>query len=127
MARSDPSRGITGHQGMHNFSGRSEAWLSRQSGGLEITGSNPVVPTNLNRRTRTWRRNKDNFCKQCVLQRGDWVQVAWIPEKFAQLNKYLKIGDEDGWQVVSIGGRRAQAEVNERSRDHLKQRVGSDI
>lgn len=73
------------------------------------------------------------FHRQCVLQRGDTIQVSWIPECFATFGKYLKLFDEDvdawenGWKVVQVGGRKQSADVNIRSRDFLKTRRASDI
>lgn len=45
---------------------------------------------------------------QCKLQKENRYQVSWIPEKFAVLNKILKLKEneiwEDGWKVIEIGG-----------------------
>lgn len=76
--------------------------------------------------------------RQCVLERpivgdasGAMIQVSWIPEKFATAGKYLRLREdgewENGWLVRQVGGRKPSTEVNERSRDHLKHRDGSDI
>lgn len=73
--------------------------------------------------------------RQCTLEKptegGVMRQVSWIPEKFATLGKYLRLLENDvwenGWKVAMVGGRKPSAEVNVRSRDHLKQRTGSDI
>lgn len=42
---------------------------------------------------------------QCHLRRGNVHQKAWIPSVFAHRGKYLKIKGEDGWRVISVGGR----------------------
>jgi len=76
---------------------------------------------------------KNIFYRQCILHKelssgGRRVQTSWIPEKYATVGKYLKLKDEDGWQVKSVGDeKRTQKEVLARSRDHLKQRQVSDV
>ncbi len=74
--------------------------------------------------------------RQCTLEKplptgGKQIQVSWIPEQFAKLNKYLKLLEnnvwENGWQVVLVGGRQDREQRLERSRDYKKQRGGSDI
>ena len=42
--------------------------------------------------------------KQCTLRRGTVQQVAWIPSKFAVVGKFLRVRDENGWQVTEVGG-----------------------
>ena len=77
-----------------------------------------------------------NFSRQCTLKKKDAYgfeeYVSWIPEEHAILNKFLKIKIdgfwEDGWQVTSVSAyRKKSSELNERSRDYLKQRKASDI
>lgn len=41
--------------------------------------------------------------RQCVLRNRNRIKVAWIPVQFAIRGKWLRIHDEDGWQVVDIG------------------------
>lgn len=59
--------------------------------------------------------------------------IGWIDEKFAKVGKKLKFQDDDvdtwelGWSVTMVGGRRTRSDQQERSRDHLRQRDGSDI
>jgi hypothetical protein len=73
--------------------------------------------------------------RQCTIEKpipnGVVRQVSWIPEKFAVQGKYLKLLEDDvwenGWLVMQVGGRRPSADVNIRSRDHLRQRDASDI
>ncbi|MCW8133634.1 MAG: hypothetical protein KIS92_25035 [Planctomycetota bacterium] len=77
------------------------------------------------------------FMRQCTMLRktksGTSESVGWIPEQFAKLGKPLKLKDEDGqwvdgWVVTQVGSvRRAAAEVNHRSRDHVRQRDASDV
>lgn len=60
--------------------------------------------------------------------------MAWIPEQFAILNKFIKIKLEnglwqDGWPVVGgVGGMtRSAAEANDASQLYKKTRKASDI
>jgi len=55
---------------------------------------------------------------QCKLRRGNVFQTAWIPSLFAKENLYIKIKEEDGWQVVSCGGTLPADYVKARSRDY---------
>lgn len=68
---------------------------------------------------------KTDFYCQCTLAKGNKVQVAWIPEKFAILGKYLEITGEDGWRVVSLGKKTSRKDIRET--DYLHQREASDI
>lgn len=78
-----------------------------------------------------------DYMRQCTLRRRvdreTQTIVSWIPERYAQLRKSLRLMGEDGswtsgWVVESVGETRlATREVHERSRDHLKQRKASDI
>lgn len=44
---------------------------------------------------------------QCLLQRGKWKQVAWIPAKFAVAGEVLNLrADGNGWVVMSCGAER---------------------
>jgi len=54
---------------------------------------------------------KNIFYKQCVLHKNmpndsRKVQTTWLPEKYATVGKYLKLNDEDGWQVKHVGDER---------------------
>lgn len=68
--------------------------------------------------------------RQCVMEKalpsGVMVTIGWIPEEFAVIGKFLRLKDDDGWQVKQIGARKGSKEVGERSRDHKKQRKASD-
>lgn len=68
-----------------------------------------------------------DYYRQCTLTKGQTSEVAWIPEKHAVLNKYLRIGDDNGWQVTSVGGRKNGDYLKEHERDYLTQRRASDI
>lgn len=67
-----------------------------------------------------------NHC-QCKLKRGDTYQVSWIPEKYAKVGKYLKLKDDDGWEVIIVGSKKDSKEVQRRSVDYRHQRKASDI
>ena len=77
---------------------------------------------------------KDTLYKQVALQQGQSHHMAWIPEKFAVLGKYIKIKRDDnswddGWKV--IGGcdthTRTSKEADEQSQLYKKTRKASDI
>ena len=72
------------------------------------------------------------FYRQCTLTRGTEGDVAWIPEQFAVLNKYLRIKkegvEENGWQVTTVGANRVDgAYLKEHERNYMTQREASDI
>jgi hypothetical protein len=37
--------------------------------------------------------------RQCLLIKGIAQQMAWIPEKFAEVGKYVRLHDDDGWRI----------------------------
>lgn len=39
---------------------------------------------------------------QCLLRRGSWRQVAWIPTILATVGADLEIGGEQDWQVAAV-------------------------
>ncbi len=67
------------------------------------------------------------YYKQCRLVKHAATQVAWIPEIFAVIGKYLRLGDDNGWRVSSIGGRMESGYLFRHNRDYLTQRRASDI
>jgi hypothetical protein len=77
------------------------------------------------------------YMRQCKFNRsiGGGMSVettSWIPEQFAKVGNVveLKMGNEweDGWEIVSVNDdRKLSNEVNEHSRDYLKQRAASDV
>lgn len=72
------------------------------------------------------------YYKQCRLTKGTEVQVVWLPEKFAKLNKYLELqedkGWENGWKVIEVNKTRLdEKNLLERSQDYKKTRQASDI
>ena len=66
--------------------------------------------------------------RQCTMKKKDSFQVAWIPERFAVMGKYLRIGEDDGWKVESVSNVvQTSEENNERSQDYKRTRKASDI
>ena len=65
--------------------------------------------------------------RQCKLKKGNTETTSWIPEKFAKKGKFLKLKDDNGWEVISVGGMMDEKEVQDRSRDYKKTRLASDI
>jgi len=66
--------------------------------------------------------------RQCLLNRNGLRTVSWIPEKFAIVGKFLKLKEENGWQVEEVyDPAMAYEDVNERSQDYKKTRIASDI
>ena len=55
---------------------------------------------------------------QCLLQKGETKQMAWIPEKFAKRGKVVRLRDEDGWRVVETHTSKPSEYVREHERDH---------
>lgn len=68
---------------------------------------------------------------QCWLQRGTSRQMAWIPEKYAVVGRFLRLTEdgvsENGWEVVGAGARQPVEYVRERSQDYKNTRRASDI
>lgn len=75
------------------------------------------------------------YYKQCVLRKGNTIEVSWIPEVYAHVNAYVKIRDkkdkkiwDDGWQVMTVSEfRMDEAQLNDYSQDYKHQRKMSDI
>lgn len=60
--------------------------------------------------------------RQCLLGRGTTKQVAFIPEHFAHVGKYLKLRGQDGWQVLAAWSLNAAGNLlgfNERGHQDL--------
>jgi len=66
------------------------------------------------------------YC-QCTLKKGDIEDVVWIPEKYAKEGKWLKIAEENGWQVIKTGTPMSEDYVFGHERDFKDQRKASDI
>ena len=76
--------------------------------------------------------SQKNTYIQCHLRHVNGVvDYAWIPERFAQKGKFLKIRNngqwEDHWQVVEVYGKKQFTEIELKERDYLHQRRASDV
>lgn len=96
----------------------------RPNGGIG-TGSMPDCSTIMKKET--------NYI-QCALMRDNYHHMAWIPEKFAILDKFIKIKNDDGswqdgWKVVGVGDKvvKTAKEADEQSQLYKKTRKASDI
>lgn len=65
--------------------------------------------------------------RQCWLVRGPTHRTVWIPEKYAKKGKFIKIKDEDGWQVRSVGTRMAEDQLLVVSQSYKHTREVSDV
>lgn len=75
---------------------------------------------------------KPVFYRQCRLSKptanGEFVQVGWIPDKFAVVGKTIRLWADDawdeGWIVKTAGGNRLAAadvpDFHELSKAHLR-------
>ena len=73
---------------------------------------------------------------QCLLSKfvhgGCLKTVAWIPSKFAERRRILKLKREDGswsndWMVEEIYSQHEESFVLEHERDFTRQRKASDV
>jgi hypothetical protein len=72
--------------------------------------------------------SKLTYYRQCRLQKENSQQMSWIPEEFAEVNKVLKLRNEDGewdngWTVTSVGNRLEEhylPNVNQMIKGHRK-------
>ena len=71
---------------------------------------------------------KDIKYKQCILNKGNITQTSWIPEKFAVIGKFLRLENDNGWEVKAVSSIALNEEtVNSNSRDYKRTRKASDI
>lgn len=76
-------------------------------------------------------KKKNINYKQCALKRIDAHHMAWIPESFANLGKFIKIkldndSWQDGWEVVGVSDVvKSSEEANYASQSYKK--VGGSI
>lgn len=59
--------------------------------------------------------------RQCRLKRGATAQIAWIPQEFAKIGRYLEIQGENGWLVEGVYGRSAGEYLTTDGRDYRKE------
>jgi len=67
-----------------------------------------------------------NYC-QCRLRKGTMERTSWIPERYANKGKYIKIFDDNGWEVMEVGSQMDEKYIIGHERDFQKQRDASDI
>ena len=73
------------------------------------------------------------YYKQCELSCGNTKQIAWIPEKFAIVDKLLILGkrtpdNTDRWTVSLVADiQLSESYLVEHERDFKTQRQASDI
>ncbi len=69
----------------------------------------------------------------CVLRRVDGAkQVSFIPEKFAEIGRFLKLKNDgewsNGWEVINVYPPLIDSEVVQaRSRDYKSHRKATDV
>lgn len=69
---------------------------------------------------------------QCVLNKDNIYQTSWIPEKYAEMGKWLKLKNndgewEDGWQVMECGHRELTENVKNHEGDYKRMKIVTDI
>ena len=67
-----------------------------------------------------------NHC-QCRLRKAFSYQTVWIPDKYAKIGNFVKLKEDDGWEVVGVYTKKDSKEVQKRSMDYKHQRKASDI
>lgn len=72
------------------------------------------------------------FYRQCAMKSQGTHQVAWIPEKFAEVGRVLILGkrtpDAPRWEVTIVGDMRLEESyLVAHERDYKTQRQASDI
>ena len=71
---------------------------------------------------------KSDAWKQCKMTKGTSSQTAWIPKKFAVVGKYIRIKNDNGWEVKEVYDvEMPEVTITARSRDYLHTRDVSDI
>ena len=73
--------------------------------------------------------NKKIYYRQCVLEKENMTTVSWIPEKYAEKGKYLKLKNENGewengWVVKCASADRVEEsylpDSHQQIKDHRK-------
>ena len=68
------------------------------------------------------------FYRQCGLSKGSLRQVSWIPEQFATEGRIVRLLEDDGWRVDSVGeSRKSDDFVRAHERDHAGHRARTDV
>jgi hypothetical protein len=75
--------------------------------------------------------SKETFHWQCILKNGELEQTAWLPERYANVNRFVELKMDDlwidGWMVVAVGKRLETTYLLERARDYKRTRGASDV
>ena len=68
---------------------------------------------------------------QCYIQKENKHDIAWIPSKFAVIEKLIKIKIDNiwinGWKVIKTYSVNSEDHILEHEMDYRKQRRASDI
>ena len=68
---------------------------------------------------------------QCHIQKQTKHDIAWIPSKFAEIGKYIKIKIDgiwdNGWKIIKTYSVNSESRVLDHEMDYRKQRIASDI
>lgn len=72
------------------------------------------------------------YFRQCEMRSQQTVQVAWIPEKFAEIGRVLIFGkrtpDAPRWTVTTVSNMRLEESyLVAHERDYKTQRQASDV
>ncbi len=74
----------------------------------------------------------DYLMTQCEIQKGRCLQIAWIPDKFAKKNTFIKIKDSeegwsDGWKINRVGQKISYKVILESEMNYKHHREATDI
>lgn len=72
---------------------------------------------------------------QCKLQKNNAFTYSWLPSKYANAGRFVKLKDnvsggsswDDGWKVIETYNELPSSTIIERSQDYKKTRKASDI
>jgi len=68
---------------------------------------------------------------QCKLKKklasGESIQTTWIPKEFAKKGKFVKLKDDDGWEVVEVYSSMLTKDVQKNERNYTHHRKATDI
>jgi len=78
-------------------------------------------------------KTKNEFYRQCKLEKSKEITTSWIPEKFAKKGRIIKIRENkqspwnNGWTITSVGTRMNRESIDILENTHTKTRGVSDI
>ena len=74
---------------------------------------------------------KAKFYRQCKLQKGCMHTTSWLPEKYANQGKYVKLKTAgmwtNGWRILEVGVRLGAELVYAKNQEHKHHRKRTDI